>query len=99
MEINGNDYTLQAVLLLSIAVLFFLQYVLCRKTANKWIRAIPFLAPAAALIGAVWFILQPKGGFIDLSMLAAVMCGIFAVICLIPILAARLVCRHRRKGS
>ena len=52
MELNGKDYTIQAVILLTILVLFFLQYVLCKKTKNPWIRAIPFLAPLAALIGA-----------------------------------------------
>lgn len=97
MEINGNDYTLQAIILLTVMILFLLQYVLCKKSERKWVRAIPFLAPAAALLGAIWFIIQPKGGFIDFSTLAAVLCGIFAVICLVPIVIARIVCRRKKK--
>ena len=97
MELNGKDYTIQTVMLLTIVVLFFLQYVLCKKAKNPWIRAIPFLAPLAALIGAAACALSPAGGFMDFRMLGALLCGIYAIICLVPILIARFV--YRRKHS
>ena len=92
-----SDYTLQIVIVLTVLALFVLQYVLCKQAASKWLRAIPFLAPLASLAFAAWFALQPKGGFMDFSMLAALLFVLFALLCLVPILVARVVYRVREK--
>ncbi len=91
-----SDYTLQIIIVLTVLALFVLQYVLCKQAASKWLRAIPFLAPLASLAFAAWFALQPKSGFMDFSMLAALLFVLFALLCLVPILVARVVYRVKR---
>ena len=88
-----SDYTLQIIIVLTVLALFVLQYVLCKQAASKWLRAIPL----ASLAFAAWFALQPKGGFMDFSMLAALLFVLFALLCLVPILVARVVYRVRGK--
>lgn len=96
-KMDLSDYTLQIIIVLTVLALFALQYVLCKQAASKWLRAIPFLAPLASLAFAAWFALQPKGGFMDFSMLAALLFVLFALLCLVPILVARVVYRIRGK--
>ena len=46
MELNGKDYTIQTVMLLTILVLFFLQYVLCKKSEESMDPRDPFFSAA-----------------------------------------------------
>lgn len=98
---NGTDYTIYVIIAVTVIFLFALQYLLCRKTRNRLLRAIPFLLPlvaiAAALISAASF--GHNGGFVDLSMVAAGLLAIYALICIIAILLARLVYRYHSRNK
>lgn len=98
---NGTDYTIYVIIAVTVIFLFALQYLLCRKTRNRLLRAIPFLLPlvaiAAALISAASF--GHNGGFVDLSMVAAGLLAIYALICIIAILLARLVYQYHSRNK
>lgn len=98
---NGTDYTIYVIIAVTVIFLFALQYLLCRKTRNRLLRAIPFLLPlvaiAAALISAASF--GHNGGFVDLSMVAAGLLAIYALICIIAILLARLLYRYHSRNK
>lgn len=93
---NGTDYTIYVIIAVTVIFLFALQYLLCSKTRNRLLRAIPFLLPLAAIIAALISAasLGHNGGFLDLSMVAAGLLAIYALIGIIAILLARLVYRY-----
>lgn len=98
---NGTDYTIYVIIAVTFVLLFALQYLLCCKTENRLLRAIPFLLPLGAIVMAIISAASygHNSGFIDLSMVAAGLLAAYAVICLTAILAARLVHRSREKKS
>lgn len=96
---NGTDYTIYVIIAATVVLLFALQYLLCCKTENGLLRAIPFLLPLSAIIMAIISAAAygHNSGFLDLSMVAAGLLAAYAVICLTAILAAWLVYRGRKR--
>lgn len=99
--ISGTDYTVYVLIAITFVLLFVLQYLLCQKTENRLLRAIPFLLPVAAIISAIISAASygHNSGFIDLSMVMAGLLAIYALLSLIPILLARWVHGRRTKKS
>ena len=91
MMFNGTDYTIPFIVIISVIILFAIQYILCIKARKTVLKLIPLLYIAFLAVLAVMFARSGGGGFIDLSMLAALLILIYAAICLASILAAWIV--------
>lgn len=97
MMINGVDYTLPAIALLSFLILFAVQYLLCRYCRSGFLRSLPWLWVIAMLGLAVVCLLGDTGGWIDLRALFALLfCG-YAGICAAGIGAAYLVHKLQKR--
>jgi|GEM_PF-1673632 len=87
--------------LLSLALLFGLQYLLCAKGSNRIVKNLPWLWVILAAGIAVLFRAAdttPEGA-IDFMLVLAVLFGVYAVLCAAALLSARLVWRVRCAAS
>ena len=92
MIFNGTDYTIPVIVIISIVLLFTVQYILCTKTKKIIIKLIPLLYDVFIMVLGVLTLLMPSGGgFIDLRAAIALLLFIYAVICAASILAAWIV--------
>lgn len=97
MMINGVDYTLPAIALLSFLILFTVQYLLCWYCRSGFLRSLPWLWVIAVLGLAVAGLLGDTGGWIDMrGFFALVLCG-YAAICAAGIGAAYLVHKLQKR--
>ena len=92
---NGSDYTLIAVPVLSALVLFLVEYLICRKTARRWLRRLPWLYPLLLLVLAGLSLVSTPTGFLDLRELAALLLLIYAAVCAAALVLGWVVCRVR----
>lgn len=73
--------------ILAAAAIFFLpfsySYWLARKIKSIYLRLLPLYAALIAVGFAVWTMLQPAGGFLDLRALVALFCLIIAMLILL----------------
>lgn len=97
MIFNGTDYTIPFIVVISVAILFVLQYILCVKAHKTVLKLTPLLYVVFVLFLSVRVALSPGGGFIDLSMFFALLLLIYAAICLASILAAWLVYKIKNR--
>ena len=97
---HDTDYTMQAIVAVSVIALFALQYFLCAKAKNGILKQLPFayVALILLLVGMV-LVSDAHNSFLDLRALIAILLGVYAAICAAAILAARLVYRfiNRKK--
>ncbi len=89
--------------ILSFVVLFALQYFLLAKTHHFLLRNLPWLWVIAFALFAGLFVLADStpSGAIDFMLLIAVLLGVYAFLCAVVLLLARLV-RHiveKRQGG
>ncbi len=80
--INGTDYGLLIICILFLAAIALLQYFLCAKAKNKFLKFLPCVFPAFFIIAGVAAQFGSSGGFIDLRGLVTFLCVIAAGICL-----------------
>ena len=98
LTINGTDYTLPAIILLSVIVLFSIQYLLCSNAKKTWQKLLPLLYVAFLIAWAVFIVAAADGsGFIDFSGVLAVFICIYAAICAVTIGAAWIVYKIRKR--
>ena len=97
MMINGVDYTLPTIAILSFLVLFAVQYLLCRYCRSGFLRSLPCLWVIAALGLAVACLFTEPGGFLDLRGAFALLLTGYAAICAAGIGAAYLVHKLQKR--
>ena len=91
MIINGTDYTLPLVAVLSFLVMFGVQLFLLRLKRLRFLRHLPWVCVAGILALAAASLFGSTGGWIDLrSFFCALLCG-YAAICAAGIGLAHLV--------
>lgn len=98
MVYHDTDYTMQALIAISVIVLFALQYFLCAKAKSGILRQLPlaYVALILLLAGLV-LVSDAHNSFLDLRALIAILLGVYAAICAAAILAARLVYRFKNR--
>ena len=91
MKINGVDYTLPLVAVLSFLFMFGIQFLLLKLSRLRFLRHLPWVCVAGILALAVASLFGSTGGWIDLrSFFCALLCG-YAAICAVGIGLAHLV--------
>ena len=96
--INGTDYTLPAIVLISFIVLFSIQYMFCTRAKKTWQKLLPLLYVAFLITWAVFIVATADGsGFLDFSGVLAVFICIYAAICAVAIGAAWIVYKIRKR--
>ena len=81
MIINRTDYSLPFFILLSVVVLFVLQFLLLRSARLRFLRHLPWVWVAGALVLAVASLFGDTGGWLDLrSFFFSLLCG-YAAVC------------------
>lgn len=94
---NGTDYTLIIAVVMVFVLLAAAEYLLCAKTKRRFLRFIPFSAPAAFLALIPFTIIENSGGFLDLRGLAIFLEISAAAICLAAIGVGWLLFRLKKK--
>ena len=98
LTVNDTDYTLPAIVLISIIVLFSVQYMLCVKAKRTWLKLLPLLYVIFLFALAVFVVVTADGsGFLDFSGVLAVFICIYAAICAAAIGAAWIVYKIRKR--
>ena len=98
MIINGGDYTIVAVGIIFVVLLFLIQLALCFKTKHLAVKLIPMYFIFALFILAVLVATSNNvGSFLDLSLLVAVIILCFALVCGISIGGAWLIYKFKRR--
>lgn len=95
MIINGTDYTLPFVALVSFLGLFGIQLLLLRIRRARFLRHLPWLWVIGALVLSVCCLFEGTGGFIDLRSFFALLFLAYAALCAAGIGLAHLVARRR----
>ena len=91
MVINGTDYTLPFIAIISFLVLFVIQFLLLQLKRLHFLRHLPWVWVAGVLIFAVVGLFGDTGGWLDLrAFFAAVLAG-YAALCAVGIGLAHLV--------
>ena len=91
MVINGTDYTLPFIAIISFLVLFVIQFLLLQLKRLRFLRHLPWVWVAGVLIFAVVGLFGDTGGWLDLrAFFAAVLAG-YAALCAAGIGLAHLV--------
>ncbi len=87
--INGKDYSLIIIAVVTVIALAALEYVICAKAKNQQLRKVPLFIPfivwTAGLV--IYGTGTGGGGFIDLSGLVLALFTAYGVICFIGIAA------------
>ncbi len=97
LTINGTDYTLPAIILISVIVLFSIQYLFCTRAKKTWQKLLPLLYVIFLFALAVFVVVTADGsGFLDFSGVLAVFICIYAAICAVTIGAAWIVYKIRK---
>ena len=98
LTINGTDYTLPAIILISVIVLFSIQYLFCTRAKKTWQKLLPLLYVIFLFALAVFVVVTADGsGFLDFSGVLAVFICIYAAICAVAIGAAWIVYKIRKR--
>ena len=99
LTINGTDYTLPAIILISVIVLFSIQYLFCTRAKKTWQKLLPLLYVIFLFALAVFVVVTADGsGFLDFSGVLAVFICIYAAICAVAIGAAWIVYKIRKRA-
>ena len=97
MIINGTDYSLPLLAVLSFFLMFGGQYLLLRFVRLRWLRHLPWVWVVGILALAVTGLFGDTGGWLDLrAFFAAVLAG-YAAICAAGIGLAHLVYNSRKR--
>ena len=94
---NGTDYTLYIVVVISIIILFFLQYFLLSKSKWKLLKFLPMLYVIFVFIMAFVCYMTPGGGFIDLSKAVAMLIAGYGSICFFAVAFAWIIYKMKNK--
>ena len=98
LTINGTDYTLPAIILISVIVLFSIQYLFCTRAKKTWQKLLPLLYVIFLFALAVFVVVTADGsGFLDFSGVLAVFICIYAAICAAAIGATWIVYKTRKR--
>ena len=97
MMLNGTDYTLPLIVILSFAALFLIQLLLLRIPRLTFLRHLPWIWVMGVLGLAVAGLFGDTGGWLDLrAFFAAVLTG-YAAICAAGIALAHLVNKWKKR--
>ncbi|MBQ7230368.1 MAG: hypothetical protein IJX04_05665 [Oscillospiraceae bacterium] len=97
MMINGTDYSLPLLAVLSFLLMFIGQYLLLRFIRLRFLRHLPWIWVGGVLAFAMAGLFGDTGGWIDLrAFFAAVLAG-YAAICAAGIGLAHLVFKSRKR--
>ena len=97
MMLNGTDYTLPLIAILSFAALFLIQLLLLRIPRLTFLRHLPWIWVIGVLALAVAGLFGDTGGWLDLrAFFAAVLAG-YAAICAAGIALAHLVNKWKKR--
>ena len=97
MVINGTDYSLPLLALLSFLGLFALQLLLLRLKRMQFLRHLPWVWVAGVLLFAVVGLFGDTGGWIDLRVFFAAVLAGYAAICAAGIGLAHLVNKSQKR--
>ncbi len=81
LVVNGIDYGIILIIVLAFAVIAALQYILCVKAKNKYLKLLPCVFGAAFAAFAVAAQFGSSGGFIDLRGYVGFLCMAAAGLC------------------
>ncbi len=79
--INGADYTIFVVPIMSFILLFALQFFLCRRVKSKILKCLPWGYVVFQLVLSVMCLFEDTGGFIDLRSLFFLLFLGYAAVC------------------
>lgn len=97
MIINGTDYTLPLIVVLSFLVMFGIQLFLLRLGRLRFLRHLPWAWVLGMVVLAVASLFGSTGGWIDLrSFFCALLCG-YSAICAAGIGLAYLVNKYLKR--
>ena len=86
MMINGTDYTIYIVVVLTVVLLAALEYTICRRAKNPSMRKALLFIPFLVLLFALFvYGSQPNGSFLDLRDVVALMRIGYAAVCAVAI--------------
>ena len=97
MMINGTDYSLPLLAVLSFLLMFIGQYLLLRFIRLRFLRHLPWIWVGGVLAFAMAGLFGDTGGWIDLRAFFAAVLAAYAAICAAGIGLAHLVFKSRKR--
>ena len=96
MVINGTDYSLPLLAVLSFLLMLGGQYLLLRFIRLRWLRHLPWVWVAGILAFALAGLFGDTGGWLDLRVFFAAVLAGYAAICAAGIILAHLVNKWKK---